>query len=129
MFIDDTCCCAMNQIDNLSGHRTAKDAMLDFCERVTDDEDDGWDETPTFSSLAAFYVFSGEVKRTDGTKVPLGGKYGPNFADFIKRNKLGSVVCTEAHPNRVNHPKHIVKIWVWHPDLKRLMAWRKKHPS
>jgi hypothetical protein len=114
MYIEDTQCCAMREIAELSQHRTAEDAMMGFCKA----------HIGYYPSLfSAFYIFTGVVKQPG----PYQSKYGPEFASYIKRNKLGIVTESVTRSNRVNHPDHLVKVWTWATSQRGLEAWCKKH--
>ena len=111
MLIEETTCCAVKEIDGLSEYTNAKDAMLDACEEL------GIYNYPKYTP--GFVIFTGVVNR--------GQRYGQNFKAFILRNKLGSVAESPAAPNRINHPSHLVKVWVWQPDPTRLQHWYKQN--
>lgn len=77
----------------------------------------------------AHYIFTGVVELKGNIEVESRGAgcndltYGPALAAFIKKNKLGKVIVSPQEVNRVNHPNHFVKVWVWTPDLTNLEAW------
>jgi len=54
-------------------------------------------------------------------------KYGSKFARFIKKEKLGKVVTLPKKPNSLNHPDHIVQMWLWSPDVEALRKWYAKN--
>ena len=108
-------CCAFNEIRGLSQHRTAPEALREFCRQ-------------TFTQfghrkVGAFYIFTAVVKSNDS----LAGKYGDNFAKLIAKNKLGEVTATMVRTNRRNVPNHHVQGWVWAPSEPQLKAWWKKN--
>jgi|SRR6267154_3043250 len=127
MYIEDTQCCAVNEIAHLSDHTNPREAMKAWCEtelggvRDYDYYGDDSDVVP-FS----FYIFTGVIKHTDGTRPKFNGKYGPNFAKLIKRYKLGKLTQSVLRSNRVNHPKHFVRIWTWAPSIRNCKKWYKK---
>lgn len=55
-----------------------------------------------------------------------GYEYGHKFADLIRKEKLGSLVCTEKHELNPNSGQY-VKVWVWGIDHTALQAWYKKN--
>lgn len=118
-----TQCCAVREIANLSGHPSALDAMKAFCKQIWDPAYNG---NPT-SKLHGHFIFTGVVKHTDGSKITRDGKYGPEFAAYIKKHSLGDVVESKAASNRVNHPSHLVKVWVWSPHPVNLKKWYAKN--
>jgi hypothetical protein len=118
MYVDETGCCAVDEIHELSVHGSAEEAMIGFI-RAVYDSDRGYDLDEHIFS--AFYIFTGVVKQPGSNP-----KYGPRFAAYIKRHKLGVVTESVARPNRVNHPDHVVKVWVWATSQRGLEAWARK---
>jgi hypothetical protein len=53
--------------------------------------------------------------------------YGPRFAAYICKHRLGTVIVGGTAPNRINHPTHVIRLWVWTPNPDRIKAWWKKH--
>jgi hypothetical protein len=134
MYIEEAGCCAVSEICDLHSSRTAKGAMLSFCDsQMTNDGYDPWgarDRRQNSDDLSAFYIFTGVIKLTEPQHGWQGGvTYGPRFAKFIKDNKLGEVSTLRGHPNRVNHPDHVVKVWVWHPNKRNLSIWYRENKS
>jgi hypothetical protein len=105
-------CCACQEINYISDCDTAEEAMLEFAEH-------------NGKYLSAFYIFTGLIK--NGRNVDPGGKVCQGFAKIIEDNELGELVESPAKPNRLNHPTHKVKIWIWMPNRKKLAAWFKKN--
>lgn len=132
MYIENTQCCAVDEISELSHHNDPRETMRLWYNQVmnNDPDDYGWyhnqQEIEKMNIPAAFYIFTGVVKHTDGTRPKLNGKYGPNFATYIRRHRLGKLTESEMRANRVNHPKHYVKIWTWAPSIKNLKKWYKR---
>ena len=137
MYLNNTSCCAVDEIDGLAHAGTPRQAMQDFCERLhinrpyEPERDyngqfrssyDYYDRAET--KPAAFYIFTG-VEKVDegGNRVATG--YGSKFAAYIKEQGLGSVTESVARKNRVNHPDHTVKVWVWAPSEQGLKEWYK----
>lgn len=132
--IQDMLCCAAIEINGLDEFKgDSKKAMLDFC--VNYDNYDDYYGTTGFSDPGAFVIFTGIVKIDDNkydnhSKDPYreyGTSYGQSFADFIVKNKLGQVVRSVARRNRVNHPNHFVRVWVWAPNYTNLRKWYKEN--
>ena len=122
--------CAVAEINGLSYHASAHEAMLEFCNqnfkpkgvRYTDCYADNND-------LYCFYLFTaaicreGQMGMNDG---PFGArKYGDEFSAFILDNKLGKVVETGVVRNRAFHSEHSNKAWLWEPNQKKLKDWWK----
>lgn len=133
MEIENTQCCAVSEISDLSYHDNAKDAMLAFCgEHVSNYGDYYYDERPPRSNSilpSAFYIFTGVVKYKGGEAAAHRHhyNYGKAFKAFILKNKLGAVTESQARPNRVNHPNHVVQVWVWSPNKIALNRWWKRN--
>ena len=114
MTLEQMGCCAFNEIRHLSQHRSAPEAMREFCRQTFQEFAPGW-------KVGAFYIFTAVVK--GGTA----GTYGENFAKLIEKNKLGEVVVTMVRTNRRNAPSHHIQGWVWAPNEKNLKAWWRKN--
>ena len=112
MQIRCTGCCAMSEITGLSTHLTAREAMTAFCRETG----------VTLYKPHAFYLFTAVVRQPGSRPT-----YGQNFAALIRRNKLGALRESVAKPNRVNHPSHIVKVWIWSPNISNLRKWDRGH--
>lgn len=118
LMLKSTGCCAVREIYQLNHHKgDSLAAMKEFC-RLHDYSAGG-----SLCGLYAFYIFTGVVKTDD--KEPVG--YGEAFEEFIRKNKLGTICRSVARVNRVNHPNHYVKVWVWAPSKDNLQAWWNKH--
>lgn len=122
MNVTATQCCGVQEIYGLSHHGTPEEAMIAMCKAI-------WGErtAPTDGEYArkpyGLYTFTGVIEHSDGTEVVPNPHYGPRFATFIRKNNLGKVRASTPAPNRVNHPTHIVRLWVWAPDEKHLKGW------
>ena len=84
----------------------------------------GWDLRPA----CAFVVFSDHnaMYELDEERDIIEKRlYGKPFADFLTKNKLGTVVHVghQKNPNSGNN----VDMWVWTPNEKAVMAWAKKN--
>ncbi len=132
MLLRATNCCALTEIADLSHHPDPKTAMKAFCLQYAQEARYDYNTNRYIynqvgklneGTVSGLYLFTGVVKHTDGTKPYANGKYGPAFASFIRKNKLGKVAVSTGSPNRVNHPTHVVKAWVWVPDVKTLSSW------
>lgn len=142
MNLQDTRCCAIREIDGLSDHRTPEEAMECFCEEVDEsdygddghyDAHDNWVEDKPSTSLAlpGLITFSGVTKWEKGMMKEYGGMrgdvtYGPKFAAFILKEKLGAITASPLTTNRLNHPGRQIRAWMWKPNQKALNAWWKK---
>lgn len=120
MYLKDTSCCAIQEICQLSAHKTALEAMLVFCNSnlgkpVYFGKDPGYKK-----HLYSFYLF------TAGRPIS-GYAYGEEFAKLIRENKLGDVIETKDVTNLAYHPGHTNKVWIWTVDQKALEAWWKEN--
>lgn len=125
-------CCCINEIFGLQYHKNdAKAAMLEFCQAKDQKKVYGYGEDGAIMSLYGHYIFSAVVKddhndgKGDNNTAPYGFTYGDTFAKFIRDEGLGTVAESEPARNRVNHPNHHVKVYVWQPDLEGLQKWYK----
>lgn len=139
----ETSCCAVREIDGLSDHLKAEEAMEEFCFLIIRDDDeyyagdDGYYDTmgrwrrpartpqPPFKT-PGLIIFTGVVGDTN-PKVKGNFTYGPNFKAYILKHKLGMVVESPLTTNRLNHPTHQIKAWMWRPNQKALNAWYALH--
>jgi len=148
MYLNDTNCCALSEITNLSDNiGNPKQWMKDFC-RSLGMYGDKWTPTRNLSRyIGAFYMFTsveriigGSLRdRYDEEKLEANErldpdddevyriKYGSTFAKFIKDNKLGKVTVSPGRPNYLNHPTHVVKVYIWAPDREALVNWFTKN--
>lgn len=91
-------CCGISEIDDLGAARNAAEAMYSIL--------DEW-------NIARFVIFSQAGKTA---------KYGVNFARYIKKHKLGTVIETpgwKVNPNSNN----LLKVWIWTIDTKACEKW------
>lgn len=124
MWFKRTECCAISEICALSTHTNAEEAMVSFCQDqlisgVRYGKFSGYKET-----LSTFYLFTAAVY-SDAVYTELSGikKYGHEFADFILKNKLGSIIESPALSNNAFHPDHKGQVWLWMPDTNAIRAW------
>jgi hypothetical protein len=139
--IEDTQCCAVSEIDGLAGFIDPAEAMLAICKAMGFYAYKSAFNPTRKPDIDAFYIFTGvedcdEVECTcdadflqynacecDAIDNDIETGYGRELAKFIKKNKLGDVVESPLEYNRVNHPTHLVGVWVWRPDVKKLTEW------
>lgn len=129
MKIEDTRCCAVKEIANLSDHASPEDAMESFCRNEVDGYNGESTSPSDLQTPSAFYTFTGVIGHRGGRG---GGvnpyyqanfTYGPRFADYIRRHKLGAVTSSVARVNRLNHPTHLIRVWMWAPSERNLKRW------
>jgi hypothetical protein len=132
-------CCGLTEIVDLLEHDSPKEAMLGFMNQVV--IKNRYTKL-TRINIGGFYIFSGVEKvlnpnivtyengiaepdydYIDDDRCPVKIKYASEFAKFIVRNKLGVLRASPLRPNTLNHPDHIVKCWIWAPDIKALKIW------
>ena len=132
MNLANTGCCAVTEITDLSDHKLAPDAMKAFCEEVVGNwERNAWPIRVVAKDeplhLGGFYIFTGVVEQKERTGKGRRPTYGQNFAAFIRRHRLGHLTESVAVSNRLHHPNHLVKVWVWSPAPRNLNRWWKDH--
>ena len=121
MGVEGLHCCAVGELYDLSDYNSPMSAMKAFCHFYGDYHGDPDDP-------GAFIIFTGVVRFTsDSDNYGDDTTYGPKFASFIRKHRLGSVVSTKPVRNRNNEPDHYVKVWVWAPNYKELKKWWTKN--
>lgn len=120
---DGITCCAVGEIVDLNDYEgKPEEAMKVFVNNFRC-------YGGAISGFSAFYVFTGVV-RCSASKYDCGCKkhsYGKEFAAYIKKHRLGVLRESPGRVNRVNHPEHTVKVWVWAPSERRLIEWWKEY--
>lgn len=118
--------CAVSSIEKLGSHSGPVDAMRYFCNNELGKLNDFCKK---YGTLAAFYTF------VAGPEVPFGEpggshhssatwvKYGTEFAQFIRENKLGEVATVGPKINFKHHKTTTAQVWLWNPDQAALEAW------
>lgn len=126
--------CMWKEICYISSHPNARAAMIEFCkqQRELREERDyrmvyGLGLSKSLPNLYAFSAVVGYKKSSYKESPENKPLYGPNFAKFIEKNKLGRLIETWDGLINRNHPNHKVKIWLWNPDQKALSAWWNKN--
>lgn len=133
--LETLACCAVVEMGDIQYFKTPTSALKALCKasapatsRWGEYNDDTADWIPGLQ-LSSFYTFSGieEVKGGNVNRrgVPVG--YASKLAAFIRENRLGTVAASPARTNRLNHPTHVVKVFLWTPAKRNLEAWYKKH--
>ena len=116
MYLKTTQCCAIQEIDGLSYHANAKEAMLSFCKQNFVDGVK-YNGTRSYNNaLYSFYLFTAALLRD-------AKPYGSEFAEFIKENNLGEVWASPKRVNEAFHPDHSNQVWVWMPNPEKLCEW------
>ena len=116
MYMCQTQCCAIQEIDGLSSHRTPEAAMKNFCTLVFTKPVKFGGTTAGANTLYSFYMFTAAIK-------PTISPYGNKFAAFIREHKLGEVLETKQVRNSAFHPDRAGQVWIWTPDQEALKAW------
>jgi hypothetical protein len=133
MEIHETACCALMEMAHISDHEgDAEEVMKEMCEQLDpelgspiDSYNDGPPKgiTLVIPGHMIFTAVVGYTTNDDEEGYGVKPSYGPNLAKFIKKNKLGAVVESPIQVNRVNHPTHKVRVYVWTPNAKNLQKW------
>jgi hypothetical protein len=126
MIVNSTQCCAVMELSGIASYNEPKQVVTRLCQtfRWNLAETDRWGYKQ-HSQPYAFYTFT-SVERLKGTSDPVKIGYGKKLAEFIKANRLGEVKVSHGRYNRVNHPTHWVRVYVWSPHPKRLKEWYEK---
>lgn len=116
MTIKSTDSCALYEIQSLSNHKSAQDAMEAFCRQslgvvLTFRGEE--DKAPN-KVLASCYLFSGLDTK---------GSYAPAFASLIERESLGELITTPPLVNKAWHPERKNQLWFWMPRQDNLQDW------
>lgn len=124
MELEHTQCCAVEEIADLSYHSTPEEAMTEFIEAIKEASDDRCDSNDPLLSMEVpgLITFTGVVRCRHKDRDCKTG-YGEAFAAFIRKNRLGTVTASAMRPNRINHPEHTVRLWVWAPSPRNLVRW------
>lgn len=137
--INSTNCCAVNQLHHLHTQIDPKTGEFDPKGVLKRMFESWWKyklqypESKSSYKIESYcfghYIFTGVVELKGNVSLESRGAgckdltYGPKLADFIKKHKLGRVVGSRPEINRVNHPNHLVKVWVWTPNVENLEKW------
>lgn len=137
MTLHDTHCCGVQEIHNLSLDPSAEASMVSFCKQNLGTKRVKFQGDPAFAgTIYSFYIFTAAVYDTH--HIPYNDyrmyqPYGKEFAEFIRKNKLGNVIEAPALTNDAFHPDHKNQVWVWMPNLENLRAWweayQEEHPT
>jgi hypothetical protein len=115
-------CCALDELTDLTDYSqdppTPEYSMFTLCRARSNVYKKG-----KLYPFPGTIIFTGVIAYK-GTGVK--PTYGQRFARFITRNKLGTVVGGKPAYNRINHPSHLVRTWVWNPDQRALEEWFKE---
>lgn len=103
----ETSCCAMQEINNLSHAKTPEDALAGIRNDLHRDR-------------PAFVIFTGVVKRRVADHASnRKDNYGKAFADYLTKNKFGTVY-RGVRPVRNHNTDNHVKVWIWVPNYSTL---------
>lgn len=93
-----------------------KEAFEEFCKAHLASYG-GWN-----APLYSHYVFSGPTNGGNHGKTD----YVTPFAQFIRDNKLGELVCPkEPVENKKHHPGRLGTVYVWVPNRDAVLKWAK----
>lgn len=118
--LEDMGCCAFTEVVDIKG-TTPLNVLKHICRESSQNylnaQTKMWHRR---LMLSAFYVFTAMVENTRSGRET---DYGQSLAAYIRKNKLGKVMMTPARVNRVNHPTHMVRGWIWMPEVDMMSAW------
>lgn len=118
--------CTTASISNLGLERNAERAMLTFCMKVMGKRG-GRFGTGGFGPLESFYVYTAGPEESGHGHSKKWVKYGTEFADLIRKEKLGRIVTCGAKLNKKYHPDTTCQTWLWSPIQERLEKWYVDH--
>lgn len=126
MNLQDTNCCAIQEITCLSSHGADGAAALrSFCVKVFKEVSPvryrGVVASP--GTLYSFYFFTAAMDSKHGVDPYYGTPYGTAFANAIREHKVGEVWESPKRKNSAFHSDHSNQVWVWMPDAQALKAW------
>lgn len=115
-----TGCCAVLELTDISRAKTPLEMLRQLVPQIAI-------KTLDFSGEKPFIYYTGVVNRA--RYIPAHedrvDDYGQALTDYIKEQKLGSVI--ETLEPRQNSTGNMVKIWLWHPDYTAIKSWRDKY--
>lgn len=137
MQITGTQSCAIREIYNLSYDASAKDAMISFCKQELAGglKVENYIYNKNYKPvLYGFYIFSEAVSHDGresttfyGEGAANGRKYATELKRYILDHNLGVVAESVVAPNYINHPDHSNQVFVYTPDVDRLIKWWKEN--
>ena len=128
MQLRSTACCGLIEMYGMGTVDDPKAHLLSVCK--------SWWPAPQMPNMAhrwmiatvhGQYMFHGVVKYTGSKDGRYSETAAENLAKYIRRHKLGTVVGSKPAANRVNHPDHILRVFVWNPDVDAMKAWYQKN--
>lgn len=137
MDFHSTKCCGIKEIDGLAHVYDPSLMMAKFCQSQIDIGVNFYAGSTHKGKLYNNYLFTAAVypvatTKNRGTRLvdrDMWYPYGHWFADFIRANKLGTIVESSSRVNTAFHPDHEVKVWVWETDHQAILAWWKQNKS
>lgn len=116
--INEMSCCAFQEIDGVEDYDDPKDFLLDLCREIWPERRVTYGEK---NMPSAFYVFTGVIKVKRGNLSSTG--MVERVAEYIKKHKLGALSKGPSRVNRINHPDHTVRGYIWAPSEDKLWKW------
>lgn len=118
--------CTTAQIHDVGEETDAPTAMLRFCEQALKAEELRYNLPCDYKKLFCFYVFTSGPDEPGFGHSKTWAKYGSEFAEYIKRKKLGKIVTPGRTVNYRFHATTTCQTWVWMPDRDALIKWYKR---
>lgn len=126
MYIQETSCCGLKEIEHLSSCASPLDAIrkLIYYYTTSEDEDGNDLDKPAFASPEFAHLIFTEAIGPHGDK-PNKRHYGASLARFIRKHELGSVVASSSavNPNSGN----FVRVYTWTINHNRLSAYATRY--
>ena len=115
MNIEVMTCCGIKEICDLAEHATPLEAMQSFGNECLEGDMTNY----------RYAVFS----QANHPERPLRNCYGVNFAAYIRRHRLGSVVTTRGKDLINPNSGHLLRAWIWTVDWSAVSKWWSKQPA
>lgn len=114
MRVEQTMCCGIYEFEGFYNN-TPKQVITYIIKEL---KDEYWSETKPISKFPPVIIFNDIIKTNK-----LSG--AEKLAKYIKKEKLGLLVCTPIRKNYNSGNK--IKCWLWTLNKKNLKAWDKKN--
>ncbi len=118
-------CCGIDEVIGVIEYDQPKSVLNQLCYSIAGDR---YNTRTNKYEMAihpqAHYIFTGVVAYKGRGRTPT---YCQNLKSYILRNKLGAVTESGMAPNRNNHPTHLLRAYIFTPNVKALSAWYKKN--
>lgn len=126
--INNTQCCALGEIKNLSDSLTPHDQLKAYMDYLKTMSPARRVIPNSACHMKPFILFTGVTKMNNVVcgHPKKSNDYGADFAAYLTANNLGKVTATS---ERKNFTSNMVRCWIWEPDYEALEKfWLSLHP-